>query len=66
MDEIYIKSGLNYKSSNLTGHAHNNANSLATTVQTFMISSAFGHFTEIVKLLPVKTLCGEDLKNSVL
>lgn len=66
VDEIYIKSGLNYKSSNLTGYAHNDANSMATTVQTFMISSAFGHFTEIVKLLPVKSMCGGDLKDAAL
>nr|CAI5862419.1 unnamed protein product [Callosobruchus analis] len=47
IDEIFIKTGLQYKAKNVTGFAENNPTRLAKTVQTFMISSAFSNFKEV-------------------
>lgn len=38
----------------------------STDFHDFITIITFGHFTEIVKLLPVKSLCGNDLKEAVL
>lgn len=62
IDEIYVNSTLSFKSQNLVGLAENNPNELAKTVLSFMISSPFGKFKEIVRLLPVSGLSGEFLK----
>ncbi|VEN43153.1 unnamed protein product [Callosobruchus maculatus] len=66
IDEIYVKAGLQYKSNNITGYASNNSNQLAKTVMAFMISSAFGHFKEVIGLVPVYNITGIDLKQYVL
>lgn len=65
VDEIYLKSSLNYKAKTITGYAVNNVNELAKTMQTFMIISPFGHFKEVVRLLPVQSLSGNALKEIV-
>jgi hypothetical protein len=51
-DEIYIKKNLTFKAQNIVGCASNNTD-IAKTVQTFMISSCFGHFKAVVSLIPV-------------
>lgn len=61
IDEIYVKSKLEYKSHRITGFASNNSDSLATTVQSFMIKSCFGHFREIIRLIPVSSSNGSEL-----
>lgn len=66
IDEIYVNSCLSFKSQNILGFAENNTNELARTVQTFMITSCFGNFKEIVKLLPVKKMTGDQLKKITL
>jgi hypothetical protein len=66
LDEIYINKCLTFKAQKIVGCAENNPTELAKTVQSFMISSCFGHFKEIVKLVPVSGLTGEQLKHLVL
>lgn len=63
IDEIYVNSKLEYKSKKVTGYADNNCNDLAKTVVCFMISSPFGRFKEIVRLIPVSSLTGQQLKD---
>lgn len=60
IDEIYISKNLDYRGKNLVGVASND-NSLATTVLPFMIVSAFGNFSEIVKLLLVHNIKGHEM-----
>lgn len=57
---IYITKRLDYRSSTLIGGA-SNERSLAKTVLAFMICSAVGNFCEIVKLLPVCKIKGNDM-----
>lgn len=64
IDEIYLKSKIEYKSHKITGFASNN-DSLASTVQSFMIKSPFSHFREIVKLIPVSSSNGSELYDMV-
>lgn len=66
VDEIYIKSGLTYKSKNVSGYATNDVLLLAKTVQTFMIVSPFGHFEEVIRLMPVIDMKGNELQQAVL
>nr|CAI5852053.1 unnamed protein product [Callosobruchus analis] len=66
IDEIYIKTGLQYKAKNVTGFAENNPTRLAKTVQTFMISSAFSNFKEVVRLVPANNMPAEELSQIVL
>ncbi|CAH1112316.1 unnamed protein product [Psylliodes chrysocephalus] len=66
VDEIYVKAGLQYQSKNVTGYATNNADTLATTVVAFMISSPFAHFKQVVRLLPVCNITGTELKDAML
>lgn len=66
VDEIYIKAGLQYKSKNVTGYAENNVSEFAKTIQTFMISSPFGHFKEVVRLVPVSKMTGIQLSDTIL
>jgi hypothetical protein len=61
IDEIYIAAHAQYKSQIITGFAENREEELATTVMSFMISSAFGRFKEIVRLVPVKNCNAEGL-----
>lgn len=61
IDEIYLNSGLQYKSQNVVGFAENNSELIAKTVQAFMVSSVFGNFREIVRLFPSSGLKGENL-----
>lgn len=61
IDEIYITSRLDYRSKNIIGVA-SNTNELAKTILAFMICSAFGNFSEIVKLLPVHNITGDEMK----
>ncbi|XP_045482104.1 uncharacterized protein LOC123686148 [Harmonia axyridis] len=60
IDEIYITPRLDYRSKNLIGYAANR-DSLAKTVLAFMISSAFGNFHEIVKLVSVDSISGSEI-----
>lgn len=66
VDEIYIKTGLQYKAKNVTGYAENNASEFAKTIQTFMISSPFGHFKEVIRLVPVQKMTGNQLSDTTL
>lgn len=61
IDEIYIKSSLQYKEKHVRGYAENSDNALASTVQSFMIKSAFGPFKEIIRLTPVNSSTGDQL-----
>jgi hypothetical protein len=65
VDEIYIKKGFNYKSKNITGFAENDTSKFAKTIQTLMISSAFGNFKEVVRLVPVNKMTGSELHKVV-
>lgn len=65
MDEIYVKSTLNYTGGKLIGTA-SNAQESATTVQAFMLSSIFGNYTEIVGLIPMKKMTAVDLRANLL
>jgi hypothetical protein len=60
IDEIYISKRLDYRGKSLVGVASNDQ-SLATTILGFMICSAFGNFSEIVKLLPVHNIKGSEM-----
>jgi hypothetical protein len=48
IDEIYVSSRLDYPDKSILGTAYNN-NDSAKTVLSYMITSAFGSFCEIVK-----------------
>ena len=65
MDEIHVKSALNYTGGKLIGAASNSTES-ATTVQAFMISSIFGSYTEVVGLIPMKRMTASDLQTNLL
>lgn len=59
MDEIYVKPELTYKGGKLEGFVVNNNENdlcLATTIQTYMISSVLGKNKDVVGLFPVKDL----------
>lgn len=60
IDEIYITSRLDYRAKNIIGYA-SNSNEVAKTILAFMICSAFGSFSEIVKLLPVHNITGNEM-----
>lgn len=60
IDQIYISSKLQYRSNRLAGYA-SNSNELAKTILAFMISSAFGKFSEIIKLLPVHNITRDEM-----
>lgn len=53
IDEIYVTSKLVYKAQKIDGLAENKPNELAKTIQSFMITSPFGHFKEMVRLCQV-------------
>ncbi|KAJ3661529.1 hypothetical protein Zmor_005922 [Zophobas morio] len=56
VNEIYVNSKLDFKGGNIVDNANNNLSQLAKTIQTFMISSTFGHFKEVVHLVPVSSM----------
>ncbi|CAG4970430.1 unnamed protein product [Parnassius apollo] len=66
IDEIYVNSKLEYKCKKVTGYADNDSNELAKTVVCFMVSSTFGRFKEIVRIIPVNSLTGHQLKDYTL
>uniref|UniRef100_A0A6P7GTB0 Uncharacterized protein LOC114346153 n=1 Tax=Diabrotica virgifera virgifera TaxID=50390 RepID=A0A6P7GTB0_DIAVI len=66
VDEIYVNPGVHYHSQQITGFAANNDKQLAKTIVTLMISSAFAHFKEVVRLVPVCNIAGDELKHLVL
>lgn len=53
IDEIYVTSKLVYKAQKIDGMAENKPDELAKTIQSFMITSPFGHFKEMVRLCQV-------------
>ena len=64
LDEIHVKPRCEYKSGKISGFAENESapeGSLAKTVQTFLISSVYGHFKEVVRLHPVLNMTADDL-----
>ena len=61
LDEIHMNASLEFKSGCITGAAINAEQTLAHSVQGFMISSMFGSTKEVVALCPVKDLNSTDL-----
>lgn len=69
IDEIHIKESIDYKNGSISGVAKNKVNETAKTVVTFLVSSCFGSFKEVVRLVPVKQLTGSylaDIASNVL
>lgn len=69
VDEMYLKCGLNYNGDKLTGWAENGKGEdpkLAKTACAIMIESLFGPMKEIVRLIPVNGLDGEEQRVFVL
>jgi hypothetical protein len=62
VDGIYVNQTLTFKAQNIIGSAENRPTQIAKTVLSFMITSAFGSYKEIVRLVPVSGLIGEELK----
>lgn len=58
--EIDVTAKLDYRAKRVAGYALN-SNELVKTILAFMICSAFGNFSEIVKLLPVYNITGEQM-----
>lgn len=58
---IYIKQNIDYKNGSFSGFTHNDTSSAAKTVIAFMICSAFGSFKEIVSLISVINVNGNEL-----
>lgn len=63
IDEIYTKKQLSYIAKCLYGFAENRDGELAKTVLGFMINSVYGHMKEIVSLIPVSNISGEELND---
>lgn len=69
LDEVYVKPELTYKSGKLEGVALKDDSSeirLATTVQSFMISSIVKKSKDVVGLFPCKDLTAEQLQKLTL
>lgn len=60
IDEIHIKSYMDYKSGNIVGGAYN-VSECANSAHVFMVQSMHSAYKEVVHILPVKTLKAEDL-----
>lgn len=60
VDEIHLKSYMDFKGGNMVGAAFNMA-SCATSACVFMINSLLSPYKEVVHILPVKTLQANDL-----
>jgi hypothetical protein len=50
---------LTFKAQNIIGSAENRPTQIAKTALSFMITSAFGSYKEIERLVPVNGLTGE-------
>ncbi|KAK7861885.1 hypothetical protein R5R35_001482 [Gryllus longicercus] len=62
MDEIHLKSLMDFKAGNFVGTACNNQ-LLASSAHTFMISSLLSDLKEVVHIVPVNKMCAEDLQS---
>jgi hypothetical protein len=60
LDEIHIKSYFDYKGGNIVGMAHNSKEA-ATSAHVFMVQSFLSSYKDVAHVLPVKTICAEDL-----
>ena len=68
IEKIYVKSKLDYKNSKVYGYAESSAeNNLqaARTIYVIFVSSAFGHFLEVVSLKLVKKITADELTKIV-
>ena len=61
IDEIYVKKRVSFKGGCVTGFSDNRLNEEATTIQSFMISSLFSKYKEMVALVPVCRMTADDL-----
>lgn len=61
LDEIYVKPEINYKRGKLEGFSMNKDSELATTVQTFMVTSVLSDKTDVVGIFSVKNLDSQYL-----
>ena len=60
IDEIYVQPKMSFKAGHVQGLA-DNTDSLATTVQVFLISGLLSSLKDVVCMVPVKNLTGELL-----
>lgn len=60
MDEIHLKTYVDYKGGNVVGFSHNSS-SVAKTAHVFMISSLMSPFKEVVHILPVCNFSAREL-----
>ena len=61
LDEIYVKSKLQYKDEKLIGQADNNDREAATRIQCFMHSSIRSKNKDVIFLIPVQKMNAEQL-----
>lgn len=68
LDEIYIKPSISYKGGNIKGFSENNNSQeeVASTIQTFMLSSMTSKNKDVIGLYPVKNLKAVHLQELVL
>lgn len=64
IDEIHIKESIDFKNGKLSGIASNESTEIAKTVVTFLVSSCFGKFKEVIRLVPAKQITGAFLANT--
>jgi hypothetical protein len=64
VDEIHIRESVEYKNGKLYGIAANDKAETAKTVVAFLVSSCFGSFKEVARLVPVKQLSGSFLADT--
>ena len=61
VDEIYLKSFFDYKGGNIVGTSFNCPSEAAKSALTFMISSVFSAYKDVVHVLPISKLIAGDL-----
>lgn len=61
LDEIHLKANFDYKGGNIVGGAFNTSGEKATSAHTFMINSLRSNYKDVVHILPVHTISGENL-----
>ena len=61
LDEVYVKSMLQYRGGEVFGQATNNPNKLANTVLSYLVVCMFGGPKFLCKMLPVKELSADFL-----
>ncbi|KFM76100.1 hypothetical protein X975_20538, partial [Stegodyphus mimosarum] len=66
IDEVHVKKKVNYKGKTLIGFAENFEGIEATSVQSFMISSLFSDYKDIIALVPVNKMTAVDLHSLIL